>query len=471
MSTVVQMGSELTSRISDLRMRFHGRIIDPGDAGYDDARMVRNGLIDRHPGLIAQCAGVADIVEAVNFARENNLLVSVRGGGHNVAGSAVNDGGIVIDLSMMRSVHVDPVARTARVEGGATWGDVDRETQLFGLATPGGVISSTGVGGLSLHGGWGWLRRKYGYCIDNILSVDIVTADGQVRTADATWNQDLYWAVRGAGSNFGVVASIVYQLHPIPSELMLAAPVYRLADAPKIARAWREYVKDNPDEISGELMFWGAPAADFVPLEDQGQPVVITPAMYAGPAEEGERAMQPLREFATPIVDLSHAAPYTAQQSGFDWAFPKGAFYYFKSRYVDGLPDDLIDHLIGLAASRPAPTILIAVWQLGGAPSRVPETATPFANRDKPFLVSIDSMWTDPADDERCIQWSRDAWKSLDPWSNGGLYLNFAGFGEEKEELVRAGYGANYERLAALKRQYDPTNLFRMNQNIKPAAL
>jgi FAD/FMN-containing dehydrogenase len=451
-------------------MRLRGRVIEPDDAGYDEAREVRNGLIDRRPAVIVQCAGVADIVEAVNFSRENDLVVSIRGGGHNVSGAAVNDGGIVIDLSLMRSVHIDPIARTARVEGGATWGDVDREAQLHGLATPGGVISSTGVGGLSLHGGWGWLRRKYGYCVDNILSVDIVTADGHVRTADAMHNQDLYWAVRGAGSNFGVVASIVYQLHPIPAEIMLAAPVYPLADAPKVARAWREYAQGNPDEISGELMFWGAPAADFIAPENHGAPVVITPAVYCGPVDEGERALQPLREFATPMVDLSHPAPYPAHQSGFDWAFPKGAFYYFKSRYVNGLPDDLIGHLIDLAANRPAPTILIAVWQLGGAPSRVPEDATAFAHRDKPFLVSIDSMWTNPADNERCIQWSRDAWQSLEPWSDGGLYLNFAGFGEEKEALVRAGYGGNYERLAALKHRYDPDNLFRMNQNIKPAA-
>jgi FAD/FMN-containing dehydrogenase len=455
--------------VQDLMMRLRGPVIRAGDLEYDDARTVRNGLIDRHPALIVRCNGVADVVEAVNFAREYRLLLSVRGGGHNVAGNAVNDGGVVIDLSPMNGVRVDPAARTVRVQGGATWGDVDRETQLFGLATPGGVISSTGVAGLTLHGGWGWLRRKYGYCVDNLLAVDVVTADGQVRVASANENPELFWAIRGAGSNFGVVTSFEFRLHPVGPMVALAAPAYALEDAERVIPAWRDFMAKAPDEIAVNALFWSIPASEHFPPELHGKPVFIPAAVHCGPVEEGERALMPLRELATPVLDLSATMPYAVLQTGFDWAFPKGWYYYWKSLYLDGLGDDVIAAILDLARDRPSPQALVALWQLGGAPSRVGATDTAFGRRDAPFLLSFDTTWSDEALSEQCVAWTRKAWADMQRFNSGGLYLNFAGFGEEKEDLVRAGYGANYDRLVELKNRYDPTNLFRMNQNIKPS--
>ncbi len=455
--------------VTEFMGRVRGMVLHAGDPGYDDARMVRNGLIDRKPALIVRASGTADVVESVNFARENHLTLSVRGGGHNVAGTAVNDGGLVIELSEMRGVHVDPINRTARVQGGATWGDVDRETQVFGLATPGGKVSSTGVGGLSLHGGWGWLRRKFGYCVDNMLSVEIVTADGQVRTASATEHPDLFWAVRGAGSNFGVITSFEFQLHPVGPTVFLAATAYPMEDAERIAPAWRDFVANAPDEISSVLLLWSIPAVEFFPPELHGRKVVIPAAVYAGLAEEGERALMPLRELGTPLLDLSHATPYADLQTGFDWAYPKGWLYYWKSLYLKGLEGDTLEAVIQAGRARPTDQASVTIWALGGAPSRVPAPATAFGKRDAPFLLAFETTWTDANDSDRCIGWTRDQWATMQRFSDGDIYLNFAGFGEEKDALVRASYGANFDRLTALKAKYDPGNLFRMNQNIKPA--
>jgi FAD/FMN-containing dehydrogenase len=448
-----------------------GQLLLPDEEAYDEARAVRNGLIDRHPALIAQCAGVVDVIAAVNFAREHDLLLSVRGGGHNVSGAGTNDGGLVIDLSAMRAVWVDPEARTVRVQGGATWGDVDRETQLFGLATPGGAISTTGVGGLTLHGGWGWLRRKYGYSIDNLLAVQIVTADGQVCTASETENPDLFWAVRGAGSNFGVVTALTFRLHPVGPLVAMTAPFYALEDAERVFAAWRDVAASAPDELSFNALFWSVPAVEGFPLELHGRAVLILVSVYAGDAGEGERVLQPLRKLATPLLDLSGTMPYAALQGAFDPFFPKGWLYYWKSRYLDRLDAETIAAIIGYAADRPSPETLIALWHLqGGAASRVEATTTAFGSRDASYLLSFDTTWINPADSERSIAWTRSAWADMRRFGSGGLYLNFAGFGEEKEDLVRAGYGANYERLVELKTKYDPGNLFRMNQNIRPRA-
>ena len=456
--------------IEEFRGRLRGPLLTPDDPGYDEARAVRNGLIDRRPALIARCSGTADVVACVNFARERGLLLSVRGGAHNVAGNAVNDGGLVIDLSQMRGVFVDPEARIARVQGGATWADVDSETQLFGLATPGGVISSTGIAGLTLHGGVGWLRRKYGLSLDNLLSVEIVTADGQVRTASATENEDLFWAVRGAGSNFGVVTSFEFRLHPVGPLVALAAPAYALEDARRVVPAWRDFMASAPEEMSSEAVFWSVPAIEAFPPDLHGRSIVIVATVYSGDAEEGERAMQPLRELAEPLLDLSGIEPYTALQTGFDWAFPKGWLYYWKSLYLNALDEAVITAIIDLAASRPSPQALIALWHHGGAMTRTGAAETAFGSRAAPFLASFDTTWTDPADTDRAIAWTREAWSAMHRFSDGGLYLNFPGFGEEKTALVRAGYGENYDRLVALKTQYDPDNLFRMNLNIAPQA-
>lgn len=470
-TAVTSMPRVAPPAFAEFAAAMRGALIQPGDAAYDEERSVRNGLIDRYPALIAACTGVADVVAAVNFAREHDLLLSVRGGGHNVSGAATNDGGVVIDLSAMRGVWVEPAGGIVRVQGGATWGDVDRETQLFGLATPGGVVSTTGVGGLTLHGGWGWLRRKHGYCVDNLLAVEIVTADGQVRTASENENPDLFWAVRGAGSNFGVVTAFTFRLHPVGPLVAWAAPFYALEDAARVLPAWRDFMASAPEEVSSNAVFWGVPAAEAFPPELHGRAVHIPVAVYAGDATEGERVLQPLRELATPLLDLSGTMPYAILQAAFDPFFPKGWLYYWKSLSMDRLDEEAIAAIIGYAADRPSSDTLMALWHLeGGAANRVDTAATAFATRGTPYLLSFDTTWTDPADTVRNIGWTRSAWADMRRFGSGGLYLNFAGFGEEKEALVRAGYGANYERLVDLKTRYDPDNLFRMNQNIRPRA-
>jgi FAD/FMN-containing dehydrogenase len=447
-----------------------GAVLLPEDPGYDDARAIWNGLIDRRPALIVQCTGAADVVDAVNFAREQNLLLSIKGGGHNVAGNAMNDGGLVIDLSHMRGVHVDPSTQTVRAQGGALLGDLDRETQLFGLAVPVGVVSETGVAGLTLHGGVGHLRRKHGLSIDNLISVDIVTADGQLRTASETENEDLFWAVRGAGSNFGVVTSFELQAHPVGPMVMVGAPFYSLDDAKTVLPAWRDFMASAPEELSSLAVLWSIPAHEPFPPELHEKDVVITAAVYAGPVEEGERAVQPLRELAEPVIDLSEPWPWVGLQAGFDPYFPKRWLYYWKSRAFSELPQAAVDEIVDFAARRPTPLTDIAVWHHGGAMSRVGETETAYGGRDTAFLVSSEANWTDPSQTDEAIGWAREMWAAMERYSTGGLYLNFAGFGEEKEALLRGGYGVNYDRLASLKAKYDPDNLFRMNLNITPAS-
>jgi len=447
-----------------------GPVLRPGDQGYDDARAIWNALIDRRPALIVQCTGAADVVDAVNFAREQGLLLSIKAGGHNVAGNAVNDGGLVIDLSQMRGVHVDPSTQTVRAQGGATWGDADRETQLFGLAVPGGVVSTTGIAGLTLHGGVGHLRRKHGLSIDNLVSVDIVTADGQLRRASATENEDLFWAVRGAGSNFGVVTSFEFQAHPVGPMVMVGAVFYPQADGRTVLPAWRDYMASAPEELSSLAIFWNVPPHEPFPPEHHGKPVLIVAAAYSGSVEDGEPVVQPLRELARPLIDLSGPWPWLGLQSGFDALFPKGELRYWKSRALGELTEAAIDEIADFASRRPTPLTDIVIWHHGGAMSRIGETETAYGGRDAPFLVTGEVNWTDPSQNDEAIAFGREFWAALERHSTGGVYLNFPGLGEEKEELVRAGYGVNYERLAALKAKYDPTNLFRMNMNITPAS-
>jgi FAD/FMN-containing dehydrogenase len=455
--------------VQTLAASLRGKLIRPSDPEYDDARHIWNGMIDRYPALIVRVHGTADVVTAVNFAREHGLRLAIRGGGHNVAGNVMCDGGLVIDLSLMRGVFVDPAARIARVQGGAIWSDVDRETQLFGLATPSDVISTTGVAGLTLHGGYGRLRRKYGLTVDNLLSVEIVCADGQVRTASKTENEDLFWAVRGAGSNFGVVTSFAFQLHPVGPVVAAAIPLYAAAEAPIVAAKWRDFSATAPDEISSDLIFSTLPAHAPIPPELQGRAVVGIFAMFSGPAEEGERLLAPLREFATPLLDLSGTVPYVWIQSGFDASFPKGDRYYQKARDLDHLSDEVIQELCARIAAPPSPRTIIEVLHNGGAMSRVGMEETAYGRRNAPYYVNVSTQWTEPAENAANIAWARDCWASLGKFSSGGMYLNFPGFGEEKENLVRTGYGPNYARLTHIKAKYDPTNLFRMNQNIVPA--
>jgi FAD/FMN-containing dehydrogenase len=470
MASKVAVGVELDAEaLEALSQQVRGPVLTPGDPAYDDARSIWNGLIDRRPALIVQCSGAADVVDAVNFAREEGLVVSIRGGAHNVAGNAVNDDGIVLDLSQMRGVHVDPALQTVRVQGGATWGDLDRETQLFGLAVPGGVVSTTGVAGLTLHGGLGHLRRKHGLSIDSLVSVDIVTADGELRRASATENEDLFWAVRGAGSNFGVVTSFEFRAHPVGPMVFVGAIFYPFEEASSILPAWRDFMATAPEELSSLAICWSVPPVEPFPPEIHGTPVVVVAAAHCGPAEEGERVVQPLRELAQPVVDASGPWPWLGLQSGFDAIFPQGELRYWKSRSVTELSDEVIGDIIELAGRRPAPLSDIVIWHHGGAMSRVPEEETAYGGRDTQFLVTAEASWTDPAQNEEAIAWAREVFDAMERYSTGAVYLNFPGLGEEEHSLARAGYGANYVRLTALKAKYDPENLFRMNINIPPA--
>jgi FAD/FMN-containing dehydrogenase len=448
-----------------------GRVVRPGGADYDEIRRVRNGLIDRRPGLIVRCSGTADVVDAVTFAREHDLLVSIRGGGHNVAGNAVNEDGMVIDLSEMRGVFVDPEAQTARVQGGATWADVDRETQLFGLATTGGQVSSTGVAGFTLHGGMGTLHRTFGLALDNLRSVEIVTADGQVRTASAEVNSDLFWGVRGAGSNFGVVTTFEFVLHPLGPEIYMAVPVFRLEEAVSVLRKFRELSEGAPNAFNPQALFGSVPAIDDFPQELHGAPILVAQVFYAGDPDEGEQLLKPVFDWATPVLDFSDRLPYAASQSAFDAFFPDGWLYYWKSHLLGELSDAAIDTLVRAAADRPSPHGMINLWPLGGAIGQVAPEATAWQHRDAQYLLSLDTTWVDPADTGKCIAWTRQTWADVAALGQGGMYLNFAGLGEEKDALVRRGYGRNYDRLVDLKRAYDPSNLFHMNNNIDPAGI
>jgi len=462
------LGSDAVSVLAEA---LRGPVLTPADPGYDDARVIWNGSADKRPAIIAQCVGVADVIDAVDFARKHDLLVAVRGGGHNVAGNAVCDGGIVIDLSAMNGVRVDPGARRARAGGGATLGDVDRETQAFGLAAPLGVVSLTGIAGLTLCGGMGWLRRKHGMACDALVSVDLVTADGQFLTASETENSDLFWAVRGGGGNFGVVTSFEYELYPVGPMVTLCAPFYPLEEGGRVMRRWRDLMVEAPEDFASNFLLWSIPTHPNFPAELHGRPVVIAAGVHIGALEEGERVIQPLRELGDPVLDLSGPAPYAGVQSAFDPLFVKGErLNYWKSIYTDSLDDQAIDLIIARANDRPSPWSLIAVWQLGGAMSRVDPEKTAIGERRAPYLVSFDTSWTEASDNDRAIAWTRDAWAEMKPFSRGGAYLNFPGQGEEGEALLRASYGdANYDRLVRTKSEYDPANLFRLNQNIQPA--
>lgn len=437
---------------------FHGAVLRPGDDGFDAARHVWNGMIDKTPALIARCAGVGDVIAAVNFAREQQLLVAVRGGGHNVTGNAVCDRGLVIDLSQMNSIHVDPTGRTARAEGGATWGDLDREAQVFGLATTGGVISSTGVGGLTLGGGVGWLVRKHGLACDNLLSADVVTADGRLVTASATENADLFWGLRGGGGNFGVVTSLEFRLHPV-GPILGGMVLHHRDDAPAVLRFFREFTQHAPEELTTYCGMLTSP---------DGVPVVALIACYSGAIEEGEAVLRPLREFGSPIADLIQPMPYRAMQSLLDAGFPAGLRNYWKGNFLRELPDAAIDELVAQAARMASPLSTVILEYYGGAASRVGAGETAFPHRQAMYDLVIIALWADPAEDAPNIHWARDTAAAMEPYASGGVYVNLLGV--EGEERVRAAYGANYDRLVALKDKYDPTNFFRLNQNIKPTA-
>jgi FAD/FMN-containing dehydrogenase len=458
-----------TIAFDELGRSFRGELLLPTSPGYDTARRIWNGAIDRDPACIAPCTGVADVVAAVRFARERDLVVAVRSGGHGVGGHAVCDGGLVIDLSPMKGIRVDPATRTARAEAGVLWGELDRETQLFGLATVGGIVTHTGISGLTLGGGIGWLMRKHGATVDNLLSADVVTAQGEIVTASEKENPDLFWAIRGGGGNFGVVTSFEYRLHPV-GPIVLAGPIFHpLEDAPEVLRFYREFIAAAPDELTTIFELSVAPPAPFLPEEMHGKQIVMVGACYAGSPDEGAEVVRPLKQFGRPIVDLLEPKPYTALQSMFDPMVPHGWHRYWKSVELPPLTDTAIDTLVEHAPAVTSPKSYCIVFQLGGVLARIGEGETAFSQRDAAHNVNINAVWTqdDPAA-EHHIAWAQDFFDAIQPHAGGRVYVNF--LGEEGGNRVRQAYGArNYERLVELKRAYDPTNFFRLNQNIQPS--
>jgi FAD/FMN-containing dehydrogenase len=443
--------------IEALAKSLPGQIIRPGGAGYDEARSIWNGMIDRRPALIVRCRAASDVAQAVNFARVHDLRVSVRGGDHNAAGHAVCDKGLMIDLSPMKAVIVDPVARTARVEAGVRWAELDRETQRHGLATTGGTVSDTGVAGLTLGGGLGWLGGRYGLTCDNLLGAEIVTADGRCLRATATENADLFWAIRGGSGNFGVVTTFEFALHPVGPTVIAGMVAHPLERAGEVLRFYREFVATAPDEVNTIGAFFTTP---------EGMPVVTIAACHCGSLEDGERALRPLKEFGTPVVDEIGPVPYVDFQKALDPSFPRGRRYYFKSAVIRDLPDELITRIVEPFAEVPSPFTFLLLQQLGNAARRVAAEATAFPHRDACWDAVILCAWESAAEDAMQIAWSRRVWDSWRPFSTG-VYVNGVAEGD-REELL-AAYGARYERLAALKAKYDPTNLFRLNANIRPA--
>jgi FAD/FMN-containing dehydrogenase len=456
--------------IAPLEERLRGQVLRPGHQGYDEARAVWNGMIDRRPAVIARCAGVADVIDAIDFARNDGLAVTVRGGGHGVAGNALADGGLVLDLSLLRSVRVDPTRRTVRAEGGCTLGDLDRETQAFGLAVPLGVVSETGIAGLTLSGGIGWLRRKHGLASDNLVSVDVVTADGRLVTADESDHADLFWALRGGGGSFGAVTSFEYLAHPIGPDVMLCFTLYRGELAPEVLRACDEFVQGAPDEVSPLAFVGRVPHADPVPPESHGQPYIAVAAVYTGAAEEGEHVLAPLRALGEPIVDLSGVTTFCEAQSLLDEDYPAGGRYYWKSADLDELGDDVVDVLASRASDAPSAESTIDVWFHGGEMGRIEPEASAFGGRPA-YLVGVEANWKESEADDENVAWARETVADLEPFSTGGGYLNFPGLFEEGEEQLRASYGErNYERLVAVKNDVDPGNLFTAAGGIRATA-
>lgn len=447
---------------------FRGRLISAHHADYNIARAVWNGAINRHPRLIARCIGVADVVAAVRFARDHDLEIAIRGGGHNVAGTAVCDDGIVIDLSAMRAVRVDPVHRRAWVQGGALWGDVDHETQVHGLVTTGGIVSHTGVAGLTLGGGVGWLMRKHGLTVDNLLAADVVTADGELRRASENEHPDLFWALSGGGGNFGVVTSFEFRLHCV-GPTVLAGPILWDANvASEVLRFYRDFVRDAPDELGTVVRFGTAPPLPVIPTDLHWRPVMMVGNCYAGPIEDGERALGPLRVCRPPLVDLVGPTPYVGFQSALDSTVVHGWNYYWKSTHLPDLSDDLIDVIAEHAFTCASPRSYVAMFHLKGAVSRVAEGATAFGNRQASHAITLDAVWR-PGEDfaTRDTAWARGFLAALGRFREG-VYVNFLG-GDEDPGRVREAYGAFvYDRLVDVKTKYDPDNVFHNNQNIRP---
>src|SRR6476659_1289652 len=452
--------------IADFKADLRGRLIQPGDNDYDDARKVYNGMIHKKPRLIARCADVADVIRCVNFARENDLLVAIRSGGHNAGGLGICDDGLVVDLSPIKYTRLDPAARTVTAGGGCVWGDVDHATHAFGFATPSGIISTTGVGGLTLGGGVGHLTRKCGLSIDNLISADVVVANGKFVKANARENPDLFWALRGGGGNFGVVTSVAFKLHPLGPEVLSGLVVHPLEQAAELLPQFRRIANEAPDELTTWVVMRKAPPLPFLPAEWHGKEVLIFAACYSGDMKEGEQALKGLRALGKPIADVISPHPFTAWQAAFDPLLTPGARNYWKSHDFADLPDEAIKVILNAVRTLPSPECEVFIAHVGGALARVAADATAWPNRAAHFIMNVHTRWPDRAQDPACVAWARQLFQATAPFAAGSVYVNF--MPDDENDRIEKAYGVNYHRLAEIKGRYDPDNLFRMNQNIRP---
>lgn len=454
------------ANIDEFKMHFRGEVLLPGNSIYDETRQIWNAMIARRPALIARCKSPDDVVQAVGFARKHSLLVSVRGGGHNIAGNAVCDDGIMIDLSLMKSVQVDPNARRATVDPGCTLADFDQAAQAHGLATPLGINSTTGVAGLTLGGGFGWLSRKYGMTVDNLLSAEVVTADGSRVRASETENADLFWGLRGGGGNFGIVTSFQFQLHPVGPDVLSGLIVFPFDQAKSILAQFARFTETMPDELNVWMITRKAPPLPFLPENIHGKEIIALALCYAGDPAAGEKLIEPLRGFGTALGEHVGVQPYCAWQQAFDPLLTPGARNYWKSHNFSQLSDGAIDAILEYAARLPSPQCEIFVGTIGGQTARVAPGAMAYSSREANYVMNVHARWESPAEDERCIAWAREFFAKSQPFASGGAYINF--LTHDEADRIAFAYGATYNRLVELKKKYDPTNFFRMNQNIKP---
>jgi FAD/FMN-containing dehydrogenase len=455
--------------LEELKRQLRGDVLTPGDEGYELARRLWNGMIDRRPALTVLCAEPEDIARCVVFAREHSVLLTIRGGGHNVAGSAVQDQGMTMDLSRLRHVDVDPSSRRVRVEAGATLAELDRAAQAHGLAVPVGLVSATGIAGLTLHGGLGWLTRRYGLTVDNLESADLVNADGQPMRASAEENADLFWALHGGGGNFAAVTAFEFRAYPVGPRVWFAAPVYAADRSAEVLGFFREYMATAPDELGAVAVCWSAPEDPRVPSEHWGEPAVILLACYTGEFEKGEEAIEPLRRIGKTLGDLSGPIEYLDAQKFLDADYPDGGLYYWKSLYLENLSEEAIAAISAYASVRPSPESSVDIWALGGVLSRRGNNGGPLVSREEPFLLGIEANWHDRTDNQANIAWTREMHRDMQRFSRGATYLNFPGFGEEGSEMLHRAYGENYGRLQAVKAKYDPDNVFRGQLPIETA--
>ena len=452
--------------LQSFKAGFKGPVLVPEDAGYDELRKIWNAMIDRRPGLIVRCTGTVDVVQAVRFAHRHRLLLSVRGGGHNIAGLAVCDRGLMIDMSLLKGVWVDPQRRTARAQAGCTLGDVDRETQLHGLAAVLGFVSATGIAGLTVGGGFGYLTRRHGWTCDNLVSMEVVTADGEVVRASADENAELFWALRGGGGNFGIVTSFEYRLVPVGPEILGGAIAWRGEDAHRVLEAYREFSAKAPRELTSVMVLRIAPPAPWLPKEIHGQPIAAIFVCHTGKVEDGEALLAPLRALGSPVADIVTRRPYTQMQSLLDATQPKGRRYYWKSHYVGAIQPGLIDLAVEHAARIVSPHSAVILFQVGGAIGELPADHSPAGNRDAAYVLNITASWEKPEDDAANIRWARDCFEATRGCSTGGTYVNFL-TEEEGADRIEAAYGKpTLQRLAALKRRFDPEDLFRHTKRV-----